>query len=149
MLRLTQPQLEIWDAILPEGVGGLSEELVIVDRYLEDEQFLLPFRKKFSTTKCRPTIPVEQYLRLMFLKHRYQMGYEVLVREVSDSLQWRRFCRISLASRVPHSTALIKITHKVGDELIGERFLLFFGQVLLMLSNLFDMSRIRPRSVGK
>lgn len=38
----------------------------------------------------RPTVPAETYLRLMYLKHRFNLGYETLVQEVSDSLTWRR-----------------------------------------------------------
>jgi transposase, IS5 family len=40
--------------------------------------------------------PMETYLRLMFLKHRYRLGYESLCAEVSDSISWRRFCRIDI-----------------------------------------------------
>jgi IS5 family transposase len=49
---------------------------------------------------------METYLRLMFLKFRYRLGYESLCREVSDSITWRRFCRIHipLDSTVPHPT---------------------------------------------
>jgi IS5 family transposase len=54
----------------------------------------------------------------MYLKHRYQLGYEVLVKEVSDSLAWRRFCHLDLGDRVPDSTTLIKLTHKYGEETI-------------------------------
>ena len=32
----------------------------------------------------RPSTPVECYLRLMFLKFRYRLGYESLCAEVSD-----------------------------------------------------------------
>ena len=32
----------------------------------------------------------------MFLKFRYRLGYETLCREVSDSITWRRFCRIPI-----------------------------------------------------
>jgi IS5 family transposase len=39
---------------------------------------------------------METYLRLMFLKFRYRLGYESLCREVADSITWRRFCRIPL-----------------------------------------------------
>lgn len=39
---------------------------------------------------------METYLRLMFLKHRYRLGYESLCAEVSDSISWRRFCRIDI-----------------------------------------------------
>jgi IS5 family transposase len=54
--------------------------------------------------------PVECYLRLMFLKFRYRLGYESLCAEVSDSISWRRFCRIGLDARVPHPTTLMKLT---------------------------------------
>jgi IS5 family transposase len=54
----------------------------------------------------------------MYLKHRYQLGYEVLVKEVSDSLAWRRFCHLALDDRVPDSTTLIKLTHKYGEETV-------------------------------
>lgn len=36
-------------------------------------------------------MPVETYLRLMYLKHRHKLGYETPAREVTDSLHWRRF----------------------------------------------------------
>jgi hypothetical protein len=31
---------------------------------------------------------METYLRLMFLKFRYRLGFESLCREVSDSIAW-------------------------------------------------------------
>jgi hypothetical protein len=54
----------------------------------------------------RPSTPTETYLRLMFLKFRYRLGYESLCREVSDSITWRVFCRIPLDVPVPHPTTL-------------------------------------------
>jgi hypothetical protein len=33
----------------------------------------------------------------MYLKKRYQLGYESLVAEVTDSMSWRRFRRITLS----------------------------------------------------
>jgi IS5 family transposase len=42
------------------------------------------------------------------LKHRYQLGYETLCREVGDSISWRRFCRIGLDQPVPHHTTLAR-----------------------------------------
>ena len=54
---------------------------------------------------------MEVYLRLMFLKFRYRLGYESLCREVADSITWRRFCRIPLDGRVPHPTTLMKLDH--------------------------------------
>jgi hypothetical protein len=35
-------------------------------------------------------------LRLVYLKHRYQLGYESLCREVTDSISWRQFRPIPL-----------------------------------------------------
>ena len=63
----------------------------------------------------RPSTPMETYLRLMFLKFRYRLGYEALCREVSDSITWRRFCRIPLEGRVPHPTTLMKLTTRCGS----------------------------------
>jgi IS5 family transposase len=57
---------------------------------------------------------MEVYLRLMFLKFRYRLGYETLCREVADSITWRRFCRIPLDGRVPHPTTLMKLTTRCG-----------------------------------
>lgn len=57
---------------------------------------------------------MEVYLRLMFLKFRYRLGYESLCREVSDSITWRRFCRIPLDGKVPHPTTLMKLTTRCG-----------------------------------
>jgi Transposase domain (DUF772) len=55
----------------------------------------------------------ECYLRLMFLRFRYRLGFESLCAEVSDSITWRRICRIPLG-RVPHPTTLMKLTTRCG-----------------------------------
>jgi IS5 family transposase len=53
-------------------------------------------RPHFHPVIGRPSTPVECYLRLMFLKFRYRLGFESLCAEVADSISWRRFCRIPL-----------------------------------------------------
>jgi len=119
MLRLdndSQEQPSLWESVLPPELFHMNEELTQVDRLLSDESFLDPFRDKFGTEMGRPSTAVATYLRLMYLKYRYQLGYEVLVKEVGDSFAWRRFCHLSLQERVPDSTTLIKLTHKYGDE---------------------------------
>ena len=55
------------------------------------------------------------YLRLMFLKYRYGLGYERLCAEVNDSITWRRFCRIGLDGAVPHPTTLMKLSTRCGS----------------------------------
>jgi IS5 family transposase len=46
-------------------------------------------------------------------------GYESLCAEVSDSVSWRRFCRIPLDATVPHPTTLMKLTTRCGDEAVA------------------------------
>ncbi len=79
-----------------------------------------PFVRRFSQTQGRPGLPISTYLRLMYLKFRYKLGYETLVEEVSDSIAWRRFCGIGYGQRVPDASTLIKLTHKFGDEMLTE-----------------------------
>jgi IS5 family transposase len=62
---------------------------------------------------------MECYLRLMFLKFRYRLGFESLCAEVSDSITWRRFCRIPLDSKVPHPTTLMKLTTRCGEQAVA------------------------------
>jgi IS5 family transposase len=86
---------------------------------LDDSVFFAPFARYFDARIGRPSIPMETFLRLMFLKFRYRLGYESLCREVSDSISWQRFCRIPFGTRVPHPTTLMKITTRCGDDAVA------------------------------
>jgi hypothetical protein len=59
-------------------------------------------------------------MRLMVVKQRSGWGYETLVREVSDSLHLRRFCRIALTERVPDESTVRKLVRRLGPEVIDE-----------------------------
>jgi IS5 family transposase len=120
VLRETDPQTTLWDALLPEEAKRLPAELVKVDTYLDDERFIAPWRTLFSARLGRPSVPIDTLLRLLYLKHRYGLGYETLCREVSDSISWRRFCRIGLDRPVPHPTTLIKLVGRAGPETIEQ-----------------------------
>ncbi len=120
MLRTRNGQPTLWEAILPQELLELPELLAKVDALLDDEAFFAPFRDHFHPTEGRPSIPMETYLRLMFLKHRYRLGYETLCREVAVSLTWRRFCRIPLGTSVPHPTTLMKIISRCGDAAVTQ-----------------------------
>ena len=106
--------MSLWEAVLPEELRRLPDELAAVDTLLDDEAFFGPFRPFFDPRIGRPSTPMEVYLRLMFLKFRYRLGYESLCREVADSITWRRFCRIPLDGHVPHPTTLMKLTTRCG-----------------------------------
>jgi len=81
--------------------------------------FFAPFVPFFHPVLGRPSTPVECYLRLMFLKFRHRLGYESLCAEVSDSISWRRFCRIALDGKVPHPTTLMKLTTRCGEDAVA------------------------------
>ena len=115
MLRTRNVQPSLWELVLPEVCLRLPAELQRVDACLDDERFFAPFRAHFDARLGRPSVPVETYLRLMFLKFRYRLGFESLCAEVADSISWRRFCRIDIDARVPHPTTLMKITTRCGE----------------------------------
>ena len=115
MLRTLNAQPTLWEALLPEMCLGMPAELEAVDDLLDDPEFFEPFRAHFHQVLGRPSVPIETYLRLMFLKYRYRLGFEPLCREVADSISWQRFCRVPLGVAVPHPTTLMKITTRCGS----------------------------------
>jgi IS5 family transposase len=86
----------------------MPAELAAVDAVLDDPRFFEPYRRFFHAWLGRPSIPLETYLRLMFLKYRYRLGFERVCAEVTDSISWQRFCRIPLGGSVPHPTTLMR-----------------------------------------
>ena len=104
-----------WESRLPPELLRLPGELARVDALLDDPAFFAPFAPFFHPALGRPSTPIECYLRLMFLKFRYRLGYESLCAEVSDSISWRRFCRIPIDGKVPHPATLMKLTTRCGE----------------------------------
>jgi transposase, IS5 family len=115
VFRTISGPVPAWESLLPPELLRLPEELARVDALLDDPAFFVPFAPYFHPVLGRPSTPVECYLRLMFLKFRYRLGYESLCAEVSDSISWRRFCRIGLDGTVPHPTTLMKLTTRCGE----------------------------------
>jgi len=140
MLQLKPETPDLWDSILPEELRKLPEELARVDILLQNERLMEPFLRNFNQTQGRPGVPISMYLRLMYLKFRYKLGYETLVAEVSDSIAWRRFCGIGYQQRVPDASTLIKLTHKFGDETLAE----IHG---LIIANLRERKLVRGRKI--
>lgn len=120
VLRTVCDRPTLWEALLPPEALVMPAELVAVDALLDDPRFFEPFRKHFDPVWGRPSIPIESYLRLMFLKYRYRLGYETLCAEVSDSVSWLRFARIPIGDSAPHPSTLMKITTRCGPELVEE-----------------------------
>jgi IS5 family transposase len=61
--------------VLPPELLRLPEERARVDALQDDPAFFVPFAPYFHPVLGRPTTPVGYYLRLMFLKFRYRLGY--------------------------------------------------------------------------
>src|SRR3954451_20256920 len=119
MFRTRAEQVSGWEAALPAELLRLPEELARVDVLLDGPEFFGPFEPFFDPRIGRPSTPMETYLRMMFLKFRYRLGYESLCREVADSFTWRRFCRIGLDGAVPHPTTLMKLTTRCGSTAVN------------------------------
>jgi transposase, IS5 family len=119
MFRAYGPGPSLWESVLPEPALRMPVELARVDELLDDPAFLVPFRPFFSLFFGRPSIPMETFLRMMWLKYRYRLGFESLCREVTDSVSWSRFCRIPLGGSVPDHSTLKKIAKRCGPETIG------------------------------
>ena len=138
MFRTVGDQVSLWEAVLPPELLRLPDELARVDELLDDPVFFTPFVPLFDPRIGRPSTPMETYLRLMFLKFRYRLGYESLCREVADSITWRRFCRIGLDGSVPHPTTLMKLTTRCGSaavEGLNEALLAKAAEAKLLRTN--------------
>ena len=119
----------LWDEILPAEVTALPHDLARLDDLLCDPTLLSPIAVRWerlpaesgaSLGRGRPTIAMETYVRLMIVKHRCGWGYETLMREVSDSIHLRRFCRIGMTERVPGESTVRKLTRRLGAEVVHE-----------------------------
>src|SRR5436190_1310763 len=119
MFRAIGDGPSLWEASLPPELLRLPDDLARVDALLDDPAFFEPFAPHFHPVLGRPSTPAECYLRLMFLKFRHRLGYESRCAEVSDSISWRRFCRIPLDGRVPHPTTLMKLTTRCGEAAVA------------------------------
>jgi IS5 family transposase len=119
VFRTVGDQPSLFESALPEELLRLPVELGRIDQLLDDPAFFAPFVPFFDPRLGRPSTPMETYLRLMFLKFRYRLGYESLCREVADSITWRRFCRIPLDGSVPHPTTLMKLTTRCGSTAVA------------------------------
>jgi IS5 family transposase len=125
VLVLSGGQVEsLFDLGLPVEVGELPRDLVALDRLLDDPALLAPIAAAWelaSRDRGRPSVPIDRLVRLMIVKARSRgWGYETLMREVSDSLHLRRFCRIALTERVPDESTIRKLVRRLGPEVIEQ-----------------------------
>ena len=125
MLTLSGGQAEtLFDLGLPVEVAELPADLAALDALLDDLGLLAPIEAAWQVEhrdRGRPSVAMDRFVRLMIVKARScGWGYETLVREVSDSLHLRRFCRIALTDRVPDESTVRKLVKRLGPDVIDQ-----------------------------
>jgi IS5 family transposase len=112
MLREQYPVDKLFEE-LAARFPKMDPALMKVDLYLEDEKLYRLIKKDLSKRwpktleTGRNSTPVEVILRMLVVKRMYSYSYEDTERNVSDSLNLRRFCRVYL-HEVPDDTTLIR-----------------------------------------
>jgi transposase, IS5 family len=138
----------LWDEILPEEVRVLPDDLARLDELLSDSELLAPIAQRWErelaqagryADRGRPSLAMDTYVRLMVLKHRSGWGYETLMREVSDSIHLRKFCRLGLSERVPDESTVRKLTRRLGAEVVHKL-------TRLVIQKARREKRFRPRA---
>jgi len=99
----------------------MEPELAQIDKVLDDEAIYqmvkadLSQRYPQTERTGRPSTPVEVILRMLVVKHLYNLSYEKTEKAVKDSLVLRRFCRAYFED-VPDDTTLIRWSNQIKPE---------------------------------
>ena len=111
-------------ALVPALSLAMDPILAQLDELLEDDTLFqrvkadLCRRAPHTTTRGRPSTPVELILRMLVVKRLYRWGYEETERFVADSLILRQFCRVYLES-APDDTTLWRWAHVIGPTTVA------------------------------
>ncbi|MCB0164243.1 MAG: ISNCY family transposase [Anaerolineae bacterium] len=120
MLRDKYETDKFFETILEIAIE-IEPLLINLDQLLDDEELYCLIRNDFSqryektTQTGRNSTPVEVVLRMLAVKHLYNLSYEKTERQVKDSLALRWFCRVYFEA-VPDDTTLIKWANQVQPE---------------------------------
>jgi IS5 family transposase len=88
----------------------MNPELAAIDHVLDDDELFCMIRNDLSQrypktlTVGRKSTPVEVVLRMLAIKHLYDLSYEQTVLQVADSLVLRQFCRVYFEAVPDQST---------------------------------------------
>jgi IS5 family transposase len=101
----------------------MEPELAQIDTVLDDEAIYQMVKSDLSQRypktqqTGRGSTPVEVILRMLVVKHVYNLSYEKTEKAVKDSLVLRRFCRVYFET-VPDDTTLIRWNKQIKPETI-------------------------------
>ncbi len=99
----------------------MEPELRQIDKLLDDEAIYQMVKSDLSQRypktqqTGRKSTPVEVILRILVVKHLYNLSYEKTEKAVKDSLVLRRFCRVYFEN-VPDDTTLIRWANQIKPE---------------------------------
>jgi transposase, IS5 family len=96
-----------------EPVFAQLDQLLADDVLFRHVKADLCRRAPHTTTRGRPSTPVEVILRMLVVKRLYGWSYEATERFVADSLVLRQFCRVYLEP-VPDDTTLLRWANLIG-----------------------------------
>jgi len=110
-------------ALVPQLGLRFEPQLEQLDRLLDDDELLeavhgdLARRYPRTTSRGRPSTPVEVILRMLVVMRLYGWSFQQAEYFVNDSLILRQFCRVYL-EKVPDDTTLIRWANTIGPETI-------------------------------
>lgn len=111
------------DAILAQ-IDGVLADIGLYQQVKDD----LSRRYAKTTQTGRHSTPVEVIVRMLAVKHLYNLSYEQTERQVRDSLVLRHFCRIYF-EQVPDDTTLMRWANQLQPETLTA-----FNQRLVQLA---------------
>src|SRR5215469_1737632 len=120
MLRNRYDRTDLF-ALVPQLGLRFEPQLEQLDRLLDDDELFERVREDLArryprtTSRGRPSTPVEVILRLLVVMRLYGWSYEQAEYFVNDSLLLRQFCRLYL-EKVPDDTTLIRWANLIGPE---------------------------------
>lgn len=122
MLRNRYNRTDLF-ALVPQLGLRFEPQLEQLDRLLDDDELFervradLARRYPRTTSRGRPSTPVEVILRMLVVMRLYGWSCEQCEYFVNDSLVLRQFCRAYL-EKVPDDTVLIRWANTIGPETV-------------------------------
>ena len=122
MLRNRYNRTDLF-ALVPQLGLRFEPQLEQLDRLLDDDELFERVRQDLArryprtTSRGRPSTPVEVILRMLVTMRLYGWSYEQTEYFVNDSLVPRQFCRVYL-EKVPDDTVLIRWANTIGPETV-------------------------------
>jgi IS5 family transposase len=101
--------------------SAMDQVLVEIDKVLEDielfQQVKADLSQRYAKTRQtgRSSTPVEVIVRMLAVKHLYNLSYEQTEQQVRDSLVLRHFCRVYF-EQVPDDTTLLRWANQLQPE---------------------------------